>query len=369
MHRIQKMHQIQKVIGITILMAITLVGCEPLTLGRGKPKSAPLATPIPTSQPAVATDDPPPATADAAEANPAPSPVETIDTYEAVDRGPVMARINGREVYMSELHEILVRAHGLQESRQLIATELVNQTAEKRNLTVSEDELAAEHTRTLGEILPKDVTAPDQRERLLQQLMAKRNYTPQQWKMSMRRNVLLDKILSPSIKISEDDLTAEFSAQYGRKVVVRHIEVQSSPAAQGILQSLRNGASFETLARTNSKSPFAENSGLMPPIGPHVRQLPDALRDAAIAMTKSGEISPPIQIGSGFHILKLERVIKAKEANFEAMKVSLTASLRRKKLRDLRPRMLAKMIRLADIEYVDPILKAKTSQPSLDKRP
>ncbi len=364
MHNTQKMH---KVIGITILAAITLVGCEPLTLGRDKPKSAPLATPIPTSQPATATDDAPPATADASAPNHAPAPVEIVDADEQVDRGPIMARINGREVYMSELHEILVHAHGLQESRQLIATELVNQTARQRNLTVSEDELAAEHTRTLGEILPKDVTAPDQRERLLQQLMAKRNYTPQQWKMSMRRNVLLDKILSPSIKISEDELKAEFSDQYGRKVVVRHIEVQSSPAAQGILQSLRNGASFETLARTNSKSPFAKNSGLMPPIGPHVRQLPEALRNAAIAMTKPGEISPPIQIGSGFHILKLERIIKAKDANFEAMKESLTASLRRKKLRDLRPRMLAELIRLADIEYVDPILKAMTSQPSLDK--
>ncbi len=269
--------------------------------------------------------------------------------------GPVMVYVNSRPIYMEQLHGTLVTTFGMRAAQWLIADELVAEAAAERNLTASDEEVRIENERTLNHLFPS--ASADQRERLLEQLLIRRQLPHRQWEMTMRRNVLLSKLIAPSIEISDEELEDEFAEQYGRKVVVRHIQTTSLGEAQEVLERLRAGADFNGLARRVSKNRSAADGGLLPPIGPRTKGLAPAMREAALAMKKLGEVSEPIQVMTAFHILYLERIIEPEGVSFEDVKDSLATAVKAKNLRVHGQRLMREMIRNAKIEYVNPILK------------
>jgi parvulin-like peptidyl-prolyl isomerase len=335
----------------TVVVAVG--GCGPLTTP-GQSGSAPIA---PTAEPAPPTPQRETTTAPTAATRPT--------------TGAVMAYVNGRPIYMRPLHEMLVRAHGVEQAQQLIASELVAQAAEDQNLTASDAEIAAEHERTLERMFPDNVSGAEQRERLLEQLMVQKGVPREEWRMTMRRNVLLGKLAVPRAAVSEAELRTQFEERYGRKFVVRHIQTASLSDAQNALEQLREGADFAQLARKVSKSRSAATGGLLQPIGPKAPGLPPPLREAARSLKTPGEISEPIQVGTTYHVLHLERIVEAQDVKFEDVKDSLAEAVRDDKLQALKPQILAELIRRARIEYVDPILKikSKAAEPGEEVRP
>ena len=341
-------------IALSLFTAVVAVGgCGPLTTP-GESGSAPLA---PTAEPAPSAPQREATTAPSAATRPA--------------AGAVMAYVNGRPVYMRRLHEMLVRSHGMEQGRQLIASELVAQAAEQQNLTASDEEIAAEHERTLERMFPDNVSGAEQRERLLEQLLVQKGVPREEWRMTMRRNVLLGKLAGPRAAVSETELRTQFEERYGRRFVVRHIQTASLGDAQNALEQLRKGADFAQLARRVSKSRSAETGGLLQPIGPKAPGLPPPLREAARSMKTAGEISEPIQVGTTYHVLHLERIIESQDVKFEDVKDTLAEAVRNDKLRALKPQILAELIRGGRIEYVDPILKrkSKAAEPGEEVRP
>lgn len=338
-------------IALLLFTAVVAVGgCGPL-------KTIEESGAAPTAEPAPPTPRPETTTAPTATTRPA--------------AGAVMAYVNGRPIYMRRLHEMLVRSHGVEQGRQLIASELVAQAAEEQNLTASDEEIAAEHERTLERMFPDDVSGSEQKERLLEHLMVQRGVPREEWRMTMRRNVLLGKLAGPRATVGEAELRTQFEERYGRKFVVRHIQTASLSDAQNALERLRKGADFAQLARKVSKNRSAATGGLLQPIGPKAPGLPPPLRKAARSMKTPGEISEPIQVGTTYHVLHLERIIESQNVKFEDIKDSLAEAVRDDKLRALKPQILAELIRLGRVEYVDPILKrkSKAAEPGQEVRP
>jgi foldase protein PrsA len=292
-----------------------------------------------------------------------PSPTSAATTSPA--GGAVMATVNGRPVYMDQLNDLLMRSYGMAMAQQLIATELVNQAAAKENLAASDAEMKAEEEQTLLELFGPSIQA-DQREQLLEQLLTERRISTEQWKMILRRNVLLAKLAEAGITVTDQQLRQEFEEEYGRKVEVRHIQCESLTAAQEILKKLSDGADFAELARKQSTNATGRDGGLLPPIGANSPLVPPALRQAATAMTNVGEVSQPVQIGTTFHILRLERIIDPQEVRFEDVKDKLTAAVRRRAIRRSQQQILMDLIQSAQkegrIQYVDAILKAKAAE-------
>ncbi len=276
----------------------------------------------------------------------------------------VMAYINGKPIYMETLHDLLLRSHGLPAAQQLIGLELVRQEAQKANITITDEDVQEEIDRKLKQTFG-EALAGEQRERLLKQFLERLKYPRPQWEMRMRMNAYLTKLASPRITVSDTELRDEFGRQFDRRVVVRHIETATLIRAQQVLKELEAGADFAKLAFRHSTNPSGKNGGLLPPIGAKTVGVPRAVKQVALAMKSVGEISDPVQIGTTFHILKLDKIIPPQNVRLADVKDKLEKDIRERKLRQLQSWILVDLVRKAKIEYADPILKAKAAE----KRP
>jgi foldase protein PrsA len=298
------------------------------------------------------------------EPGPAPTPPAAAETSEAppADAG-VMAYVNGEPVPMSLLHEMLVKGPGPKFARELVRHEMVRQAAERKGVSVSDADLKAEHEWFLEVAFPS-IPEPDQRERALGQLLAGREVSREQWDMSIRTAALLRKLAEPLIEVTDEEVREEFGRQYGRQVVVRHIQLANLREAQRV-KDMTEQVGFEQLAKTYSLHPTGKEGGLLDPIGASTKLPPamEGIRQVALSLKTVGEISDPVQVGTTFHLLKLEQVIEPKEAKFENVADELRETLRQRKIRLAQKEILERLIREAKVEYVHPDLRAAEETP------
>ena len=156
------------------------------------------------------TPDPPPAITPVPVAAPSTQPASTA----------VMAHVNGRAIPMDRLHELLVHGYGLAIAKQIISTEIVRRAATEKDITVSDEEVDAEHERTLKLTFPTPAS-DDERAQMLSQLLQSRNITRDTWRLIMLRNALLRRLVGTDFEVPDDAVGTEFRQRYGRKVVVR----------------------------------------------------------------------------------------------------------------------------------------------------
>ncbi len=270
-------------------------------------------------------------------------------------------RVNGKPISMGELNDALIESYGLQTAHLLIVEKLIKQELNDKDLQVTDDDVRAESTQTLQQMFP-DIKDENQLKILLEQFLRQKQLSPIQWEITMRRNAALRKLAAKQVTVSDEEIREEFEHQSGKKVVVRHIQCATLSDAQEILDKLDDGADFVELAKEFSTNPSAQDGGLLPPIGEDITGVPPAIGEAAMNMEKVGEISNPIQTGTAFHVLKLEKIIPPEKADFEKMKDELGETVRRRKIQTAQRQILQKLISSADIEYVNPVLKAQQRQ-------
>jgi foldase protein PrsA len=334
------------------------------------PVAAPVvaATPAPTpltdlspARPAPAA--PPPAAAPKAEPEmvAAPDPVVNAPPKPAQPGRAVMAYVNGEPVYMDQLNQLLISGYGLAAAQQLVANELVRQEAQRKGLAVTDAEVEAEHQRTMDTMF-STVSEPNQRQRLLEQLLKRNNVSQDQWNLTMRRNALLAKLADSQVQVAEEEVKEEFDRQYEQKVKVQHIQTATLADAQKVLKDLADGAEFTALVNKYSIGPTADKAGLLEPFGSRDTGTPPALRQVAMGMKKAGEVSDPIQVGTVFHILKLLAIIEPENVKYEDVRARLAADVRKRKAVALQQDILQILIRGGKLQYVDPILKTQADQ-------
>jgi foldase protein PrsA len=293
----------------------------------------------------------------------APGPA-TMAPAAAPDQGTVMAMVNGQPVPMSRLYDLLVRSQGLETGIEIVASEIVDQEARKRGLSVTEEETRAEHLRMLEAMYPA-VPESDQRERALAQTLAGKGWSRVRWDLICRRGAQLRKMVEPNTVVTDALLRAEYADQFGRKVVVRHIEVESLDEWERIRKLVKTQADFERLARELSKNPSHENGGLLPPLGlTGPTEIPDVIRQAALNLKEVGELSDPIKVGYVYHMLRAEQFLEPASAPFEQARDKLTAALRERLIRAGEQRLMLDLMRGAKYEFVDPTLRTLNAQSS-----
>jgi parvulin-like peptidyl-prolyl isomerase len=86
------------------------------------------------------------------------------------------------------------------------------------------------------------------------------------------------------------------------------------------------------------------------------------LKQVALAMTRIGEISDPVQVASRFHILKLEKIIEPKKVKYVDEKDKIAAELKEQMIRGAGNRLLEKLSESAEVEFVNPSLKTQIQQ-------
>jgi len=276
-----------------------------------------------------------------------------------------MAVVNGRKITMDQLHAILVDGYGLAIAQEILRTEIVRQAASSKGITVTDKEVSEEHQRALKTTFHM-ADSDAVRQQMLNQLLISRNVTYSTWRLIMRRNALLRKMIGTDFEVPDVAVRAAFDKRHGRMVVVSHIETKSHVAAK-LVKSLAATRNFAALAKEYSINSSGKTGGRLPPIGQDTEQVSPALKQVALAMTKVGEISDPVQVASRFHILKLEKIIEPKKVRYADEKDRIAAELKERLISDARNRLLEKLSGAADVEFINTSLKTQVQQRAAKK--
>jgi peptidyl-prolyl cis-trans isomerase C len=109
------------------------------------------------------------------------------------------------------------------------------------------------------------------------------------------------------------------------EVSARHILVNSEAEGVAIIQQIKGGGDFATLAKQKSKDPAAQNGGDLGFFGRE--DMVKEFADAAFAM-KTGEVTPkPVKTQFGFHVIKVEDRRTANPVTFDEAKDDLQSQL------------------------------------------
>lgn len=137
-----------------------------------------------------------------------------------------------------------------------------------------------------------------------------------------RQSVLINELLASEQKtnpVTEAEAKAEYEriiaaqapAEGSKEFKARHILVETEDEAKSLLNKIKGGASFEELAKSESKDPgsgaqggdlgWADPSSYVPEFS------------AALEKLEKGQLSPePVQSQFGFHIIQVDDVRQAK---------------------------------------------------------
>jgi parvulin-like peptidyl-prolyl isomerase len=160
----------------------------------------------------------------------------------------------------------------------------------------------------------------------LNEVLAKQNQTYEEWKESVFRNLLVEKLVSVKIsklvEVKEDEVRKyyednrkEFDMPKRARVV--HILSSTGAEAEKIRASLKDGADFAETARKYSQGPEGAKGGDLGAISEG--QMPKELEDAIFRL-KENETSPVIKSQYGFHIFKVTKLEKAGLVSFQEAK-------------------------------------------------
>ena len=336
---------------LLVLFAVFICGCD-MSFGRKKPE----VIEPPLLQPETPTVD------DNATAGAAVAP----DVQPATKR--VLVKVDGQPLYMQPLYNALVDDYGLPLTKQFIADELVRQELVRQGISteVTKNQIAAESKRALRLILGEivDNPTPNQLDRLLAQFLAKQNYTLRHWNITMRRNVGLARLALRQAKVSDEELWEEFLRRYNGKLLSRHIQVPTLGEAEKILDKLKDGQDFAKLALKYSTNPSAKRGAWLPEIGTQTTEanMNPVLVQVVRSLEKTGDYSGAVQVGTNFHIIKLEKIIPPKNVKFEDISDELRAIVLLEKTQMLQQKILQELFQKAKIEYVAPSIREKFEQ-------
>ena len=130
------------------------------------------------------------------------------------------------------------------------------------------------------------------------------------------------------------------------EVHARHILVETEDEAKAILEQLKGGADFATLAKEKSKDPGGADGGDLGYFGKD--QMVPEFAEVAFKMYP-GQLSNPVKTQFGWHIIKVEDKRTKPVPSFEQVRDRIEAFIMRKSQTEL----IAKLRQSAKIERLD----------------
>ena len=143
------------------------------------------------------------------------------------------------------------------------------------------------------------------------------------------------------------------------EVRARHVLVESEDEAKALLEQLKNGADFATLAKEKSKDPGAAEGG---DLGYFTKdQMVPEFADVAFKMYP-GQLSNPVKTQFGWHVIKVEDRRTKQPPEFEKVKDQIEAFLARKAQTDF----ITKLRQSAKVDRLDK--PAEQNKPAEQKK-
>jgi peptidyl-prolyl cis-trans isomerase C len=141
-----------------------------------------------------------------------------------------------------------------------------------------------------------------------------------------RQAVLVRALLENEVKthpISDADLEKQYeqfkSSMGTNEYKVRHILVDKEDEAKAIIEQLKKGADFATLAKEKSKDPGSKDNGGDLDWGPAGRYV-KPFADAVTSQPKGQVSQTPVKTDFGYHVIRVDDVRPLKVPAFAEMK-------------------------------------------------
>ena len=270
-------------------------------------------------------------------------------TAPATPGNGVAADVNGEKIMLADLNrqidDIKASEPALQTNSPEATTAISNLRAQMLDDLITRKLLNQEARRRHIITKPEDVDA------LIEQTK-KQFKTPAEFSawlkdrgvsVSELNNVLTDEVsmdelttqITSDVTVSDADLATYYRANPDQFTVpaavkVRHILLAVNPSssaadkaavrkrAQSLVDQLKKGADFATLAKSNSDDIGTKDDGGLLPIFEHGR-MEKSFEDAAFG-GKKGDIVGPIETGYGMHIIKIEEILPQKIVELKDVK-------------------------------------------------
>ncbi len=215
----------------------------------------------------------------------------------------ILAIVEGREITQNDVN-IFIHRLGPQQAPQF-------QTAEGQK-------------RILDELINQELFLADAKLNNLEQTEAFKS------ELEKMKDVILTQLnisnLMNSVNISEEELKNHYEENKSKYMTeeqadASHILVETEEEGNKIYSEIKDGKiSFEEAAKKYSKCPSKENGGNLGMFS-RGKMVPE-FEKATFAM-KENEISKSVKTQFGYHLIKLNKLIKAQEKKFEEVRQSI----------------------------------------------
>ena len=191
-------------------------------------------------------------------------------------------------------------------------------------------------------------------------IIAQKGYTEESYKKFLELNLLQEKALIEDVKVTEDEIKAEYE-NIKDEINVRHVVVEDEETAKKVKAELDSGKDFAEVAKEYSiEEPAQTTGGDLGWISKASPMDEDFLK-GAFSLEKN-VISNPIKSSFGYHIIEVtdKRTI---EESYEDKKAEIEKQLKLEKADQskLLPKV-AKMMKDAKIDIKDKDLKTSLDQ-------
>ncbi|MEW6227788.1 MAG: peptidyl-prolyl cis-trans isomerase [Bacillota bacterium] len=211
-----------------------------------------------------------------------------------------VARVNSTSITWKAFHKALEKQSGRQLLANMLRDELIKQGAQRYNIQVTDEEVAAELNK-IKEQFGSDAG--------LQQALDQYGMTLDNLRDQIKMSLLLDAIATKDVTVSEDELKKYYEEHKDdfkelEQVRARHILVKDEKAAKDIEKELAAGADFAELAKAKSEDPGSKDKG--GDLGYFGKGVMDPAFEKAAFSLKIGETSAPVKSSFGYHIIRVE---------------------------------------------------------------
>lgn len=264
----------------------------------------------------------------------------------------VMAIVNGQDISRKDLIDACVRRFGEPVLESLVNKQLILSHCEKRKITITQQEIAAEIDRMAKRFKLG-------REQWFEMLEKERGIGPDEYARDIVWPTLaLRKLAADSVMPTPAELDRAYESQFGEMVSARLIAVNNVELARKLHAELSaNPESFTRMAIEHSIDVnSASVGGLIQPIRHHVGD--PAVERAAFAL-EPGQISAVIPVAGQQVILKCEKRIPPRRVDRALVQQQIVEKIKDEKLRGVANNLFATLQKSATTinVYNDPKLR------------
>lgn len=240
-----------------------------------------------------------------------------------------VATIDDIKITESELDSKLKSQYGSEVLDSIIANKIVELEAEKKKITVSDEEIAEEY---------KAYTESYGGEESMLEILKTYNMGKEDVEEDIRLYLLTVKILEDYVEVTEDEVKEYFEENKSyfdvpESVEASRIIVKDEALAKEIIKSLDEGKDFAELAKEHTTEESAKESGGS--LGTVARgDLDEAFEKAAFALGEGEYTKTPVKSDLGYQIIKVTKKTEAKEATYENSKEDARAALMEEKVNE-----------------------------------